>query len=89
MPSNFPNHSLYPAIAFLAVKLILEHADGFTTRYAHLQSVAVKQGSLIQQGDYLGTTGNTGKSTGPHLHFETMRNGDKIDPLKLLLITQK
>ncbi|MFM8391105.1 MAG: M23 family metallopeptidase [Methylophilaceae bacterium] len=70
-------------------QLILEHADGFTTRYAHLQSVAVKQGSLIQQGDYLGTTGNTGKSTGPHLHFETMRNGDKIDPLKLLLITQK
>ncbi len=69
-------------------QILIHHADGFITRYAHLQSIAVRNGAIIKQGDYLGNTGNTGKSTGPHLHFETMRNGEKIDPLKLLLVTQ-
>lgn len=57
-------------------QLLIQHAEGITTRYAHAQSIAVKPGMFIHQGDYLGTTGNTGKSTGPHLHYETIRNGE-------------
>lgn len=66
-------------------QVIVDHGHGFMTRYAHAQRIVAKQGVLVKQGDMLGTTGNTGKSTGPHLHFETIRNGERVDPLKLLI----
>lgn len=61
----------------------LQHANGYTTRYAHLASVAVAPGALVRKGTILGTVGRTGLATGPHLHFEVRRGGLAIDPLRL------
>lgn len=62
----------------------LRHDNGFETRYAHLSSVDVKVGDLVEAGADLGKVGSTGYSTGPHLHFEIRRDGQPIDPAPLL-----
>jgi len=60
----------------------IEHGNGLITRYGHCQSITVKVGQQIKQGDSLGTIGSTGRSTGPHIHYEVIKNGVKIDPMK-------
>ncbi|QCK14488.1 peptidoglycan DD-metalloendopeptidase family protein [Mangrovivirga cuniculi] len=60
--------------------VIIDHGDGLISRYAHLQGFDVKIGEEVSEGDVIGKVGNTGKSTGPHLHFEIERNGKKLDP---------
>jgi murein DD-endopeptidase MepM/ murein hydrolase activator NlpD len=62
----------------------LRHDNGFETRYAHLSSVDVKVGDLVEAGADLGKVGSTGYSTGPHLHFEIRHDGKPIDPAPLL-----
>lgn len=62
----------------------LRHADGMTTRYAHLDRIDVQLGQKLDRGVQLGTVGSTGQSTGPHLHFEVRRNGEAQDPLSFL-----
>jgi murein DD-endopeptidase MepM/ murein hydrolase activator NlpD len=64
--------------------VILQHSDGFQTRYGHLGSIAVEVGDTVDSQDILGTVGNTGRSTGPHLHFEVIRNGVAVDPMENL-----
>jgi murein DD-endopeptidase MepM/ murein hydrolase activator NlpD len=64
--------------------VLLEHDDGIVTVYAHCQSVAVKKGQSIKQGDVIGTVGSTGRSTTNHLHFEVRKNGNAINPLTYL-----
>lgn len=64
--------------------VIIEHGDGLTSLYAHLSEVQVVQGQGIRKGDILGLSGSTGRSTGPHLHFEVRKNGVPIDPMTLL-----
>jgi uncharacterized protein YraI len=59
----------------------IEHKDGMTTLYAHLQSIDVSEGQEVKQGQSLGLSGNTGFSTGAHLHFEMHMNGVPIDPM--------
>jgi len=61
----------------------VQHANGYSTRYAHLGSVAVGPGTLVRRGDVLGAVGRTGLATGPHLHFEVRRDGLPIDPMAL------
>lgn len=56
------------------------HKDGFTTRYAHLQRFVVSAGQSVRQGEVIGYCGSTGKSTGPHLHFEVLQDGEAVDP---------
>lgn len=59
------------------------HENGMITRYAHLNKVLVKKGQKLSGGDVLGLIGSTGDSTGPHLHFEVLINGEYIDPVTL------
>ena len=60
--------------------VILDHGDGLTTLYAHLDSVAVVDGDVVAAGDVIGAVGSSGNSTGPHLHFEVRRDGIAEDP---------
>lgn len=64
-------------------RIIVDH-DGHETLYAHLSSFTVKLGDSVQQGDLLGRSGSTGRSTGPHLHFEIRQNGTLQNPLSHL-----
>lgn len=59
----------------------ISHGNGFVTRYAHLNSIQVKMGQKVTGGQVIGLVGNTGDSTGAHLHFETIYKGQHIDPM--------
>ena len=61
--------------------IIINHGGGYTTLYAHLSRRNVSKGATVKQGTVIGKSGNTGYSTGPHLHFEINRNGSSYDPL--------
>lgn len=58
------------------------HAEGFVTRYAHLQTILVQPGQHLRAGDRLGLLGNTGRSTGPHLHYEVLYRGQAMHPIQ-------
>ena len=62
----------------------IQHPDGKVTRYGHLSRVLVKSGQKVRQGDKIALSGNTGVSTGPHLHFEILVNGTQVNPLNYL-----
>jgi murein DD-endopeptidase MepM/ murein hydrolase activator NlpD len=62
----------------------VDHGNGFSTRYGHLSRITIKVGDHVERGSVLGETGSSGRSTGPHLHYEVRRNGDAIDPLGFL-----
>ena len=64
--------------------VILVHPDGYTTLYAHLSKIFVKRGQAVRQDEKIGAIGNTGRSTGSHLHVEVHRNGKVIDPMKVI-----
>lgn len=62
----------------------IDHGHGITTRYAHLSSIAVSEGDTIRKGQILGAVGSTGRSTGPHLHYEIRIDEDASDPMRFL-----
>ena len=62
----------------------IEHASGFTTRYAHVSSFAVKNGEVVKRGQTIANVGNTGRSTSAHLHYEIRYQGIPINPLQAL-----
>lgn len=60
----------------------ISHADGLVTRYGHHKTLLVSTGDVVKKGEAIGTMGSSGRSTGPHVHFEVLRNGRTVDPAK-------
>jgi len=67
----------------------ISHADGFVSKYAHAQKVFVKDGEQISKGQLIAEVGSTGRSTGPHLHYEIIRNGSHLNPAQVLLMPRQ
>ena len=62
----------------------LRHPGGWQTLYAHMSSVSVQKGQYVSRGGRLGLSGNTGYSTGPHMHFSVYKNGKAVNPANVL-----
>jgi len=62
-------------------QVIINHGFGYKTRYAHMQDFNVKKGDRIKRGDMIGTVGNSGLSTAPHLHYEIIKDNKKVNPV--------
>jgi murein DD-endopeptidase MepM/ murein hydrolase activator NlpD len=65
--------------------IYLSHGYGYSTRYGHLSSFAVRPGQRVKRGDIIGYVGSTGRSTGPHLHYEVRFNNNPVNPLEYIL----
>ena len=61
--------------------VVIDHGGGVATLYAHMSKMAVSKGQKVSQGDIIGYVGSTGYSTGPHLHFEIIKNGQYTNPI--------
>jgi len=64
--------------------VVLDHGNGVESRYAHLKKIDVKLGQRVEQGQVIGLVGSTGRSTGPHLHYEVVVAGKPVDPSPFL-----
>lgn len=60
--------------------VVIDHGNGYTTRYAHLKRIKVEHGRRVKRGDVIGTVGASGNASGPHLHYEVLRDGAPVDP---------
>jgi murein DD-endopeptidase MepM/ murein hydrolase activator NlpD len=67
----------------------VDHGNGLSTRYGHLSEIDVKVGDRLKPGQSVGRLGSTGRSTGPHLHYETRIEGEAVDPSRFLHVGTK
>ena len=65
--------------------IAIQHGNGFITKYAHLSKILVKKGQAVKRGDEIGLVGKTGRSTGPHLHYEIHVKGVPVNPLRYIV----
>ncbi len=63
----------------------IDHGYGYVTKYAHLEKILVKRGQKVTRGEQIATLGSTGGSIAPHVHYEVIRDGEKIDPIQFLI----
>lgn len=68
--------------------VVIDHGDGYSTRYLHLSKIKVHPGETVHQGEVIGLSGNTGRTTGPHLHYEVRINGRPVNAMKVSLPTK-
>jgi murein DD-endopeptidase MepM/ murein hydrolase activator NlpD len=64
----------------LGITITVEHGNGYSTIYAHLSRSIVKVGDVVERGRSIGMVGMTGNTTGPHLHYEVIKDGDNVNP---------
>jgi murein DD-endopeptidase MepM/ murein hydrolase activator NlpD len=69
----------------LGKAVFLAHGYGMTTRYGHMSAITVRPGQRVKRGDVIGKVGNTGRSTGPHLHYEVRVDGEPLNPIGYIL----
>jgi murein DD-endopeptidase MepM/ murein hydrolase activator NlpD len=65
----------------LGLLVKVNHGYGYSTRYGHCLKVVVHKGDIVDKGQIIALVGNTGKSTGPHLHYEVLKNGTPVNPM--------
>jgi murein DD-endopeptidase MepM/ murein hydrolase activator NlpD len=73
-----------PLAAFGNV-VFINHGHGFTTFYAHTSSIRVKEGKPVKRGDAIAQVGTSGRTTGPHVHYEVQVNGTTVNPMKYIV----
>jgi len=69
--------------------VVIDHGGGLTTRYGHLSELDVQLGQEVGRGEFIGRVGSTGRSTGPHLHYEIRINDEPVDPLQYLITSSR
>ncbi len=91
LPSGTPVKAAADGVVVLAGEyggygraVVIKHTDGLSTVYGHLSEIKVEEGKEVKQGEVVGLSGSTGRSTGPHLHFEIRKDGQPVDPLQYL-----
>ncbi|SFE02020.1 Transglycosylase SLT domain-containing protein [Thermoanaerobacter thermohydrosulfuricus] len=91
LPSGTPVKAAADGVVVLAGEyggygkaVVIRHANGLSTVYGHLSEIKVKEGEEVNQGKIIGLSGSTGRSTGPHLHFEIRKGGQSVNPLLYL-----
>ncbi len=65
-------------------QVVIDHGFGYQTRYAHLSAISVKEGAQVRRGEQIGNVGSSGKSTGPHLHYEVVYRGKHVNPMNYM-----
>jgi len=65
--------------------IVVDHGYGYKTKYGHLNKIKVQKGQAVRRGDMIAEMGNTGYSTGPHLHYEVVKHGQRVNPLQYIL----
>ena len=66
-------------------RIEINHGYGYVTKYAHLQEIVVRKGQQIKRGQLIGYVGSSGGSTAPHVHYEIIKNGEKINPIQYII----